>query len=291
MPHSSSRAQPGSLGPRLSPGVGDYRVKALLPMNVNDLLSPLLDALFPPRCLHCHRAGGVLCEACLASAERPRAPLCERCGQQLTPTSDATLCSACLAEPEPVAIEMSRAVAYHEGVIREAVLALKYQRRRRVAEPLGDLLAAWLLDAGWQVDTIVPVPLHVNRRQGRGFNQAELIARRCARRLGVPCTSDLLRARETPPQVGLTAMERRENVAGAFSLSRQEPSTSLMGKRVLLVDDVTTTGSTLRAAAEALQGARPLSIRAICVSRPRFDDNADLALAQRPASRRPGARP
>lgn len=259
-------------------------------MNVHDLLSPLLDALFPPRCLHCHRAGGILCAACLATAERPQPPLCERCGRQLAPASNATLCSTCLAESEPDALEASRAVAYHEGVIREAVLALKYQRRRRVAEPLGDLLAAWLLDAGWQVDTIVPVPLHANRRQGRGFNQAELIARRCARRLGVPCSSDLLRARETPPQVGLTGAERRANVAGAFSLSRPAPSTALAGKRVVLVDDVTTTGSTLRAAAEALRGARPLSIRAICVSRPRFDDSADHAMAQRPATRRLGAR-
>ena len=258
-------------------------------MNVTGLLAPLLDALFPPRCLHCHRAGSILCGVCLATAEQPEPPVCERCGRQLSLTGGATLCSACLADPDPPALAMIRAVAYHEGVIRDAVLALKYRRQRRVAEPLGDLLAVWLRDAGWPVDVIIPVPLHENRRKGRGFNQAGLIARRCARRLGAPCFSDLLRARETPPQVGLTAVERRANVAGAFNLSHRTPSSTLTGKRVVLVDDVTTTGSTLRAAAEALLGARPHSIRALCVSRPRFDDDADIAMARSSTSRRLGA--
>lgn len=259
-------------------------------MIVTDLLAPLLDALFPPRCLHCHEAGSVLCATCLTTAERPQPPLCDRCGRRLAQGSGPRLCAACLDESAPHPLEAIRAVAYHEGVIREAVLALKYRRRRRVAEPLGDLLALWLLEADWGADIIVPVPLHANRRRGRGFNQAELIARRCASRLGVSCSGDLLRTRETPPQVGLSASERRANVTGAFSLSDLEPVSSLTGKRVALVDDVTTTGSTLRAAAQALQDARPHSIRAICVSRPRFDDAADLAMAQLAGNRRPGAR-
>lgn len=259
-------------------------------MNVNTLLAPLLDALFPPRCLLCHRAGEFLCHDCLATVERPQPPLCARCGRQLAPSNASSLCAVCLAEPEPHALEASRALAYHEGVVREAVLALKYRRRRRLAEPLGDLVALWLLDAGWPVDVIVPVPLHANRQRGRGFNQSALIARRCAQRLGTSYSGGLLRTRETPPQVGLSAVERRTNVDGAFSLNRPSSAAWLSGRDVVLVDDVTTTGSTLRAAAEALRGAGPRSVRAICVSRPRFDDASDLSLARVASNRRLGTR-
>lgn len=259
-------------------------------MTIADVISPLLDPLFPPRCLHCQRAGSVLCAACLESVERVEPPLCDRCGRALRPAEGTTLCAACAADPSAHELEMSRALAIHEGVIRDAILALKYERRRRVAEPLGDLVALWLLEQGWTVDAIIPVPLHVSRQRERGFNQAELIGRRCARRLGIPCYRDLLRTRETPPQVGLSAAERRSNVAGAFALDQRASHTTLAGKRLLLVDDVTTTGSTLRAAAHALRFARPQSIRAVCVSRPRFDDDDDMARRQ-PArvNRRPKA--
>lgn len=254
-----------------------------------DVALPVLDLLFPPRCLHCQRAGSVMCSGCLATVEHPQPPLCERCGRDLAPETARSLCLLCVHDSSPPDLEMSRAVAIHAGVMREAVLALKYQRRRRMAEPLGDLIALWLLAEGWPVDAIVPVPLHSRRERERGFNQAELIARRCARRLGVRCWSALLRTRETPPQVGLTAAERRRNVQDAFALRDLRDTSALLGQRVILVDDVTTTGSTLRAAALALRATRPQSIRAICVTRPRFED--DGADARMSAGRsRPGAR-
>lgn len=261
-------------------------------MSVSAFLLPLLDALFPPRCLHCGRAGVAVCATCLGTATEPVPPLCARCGQQLTAQRAGRdgLCPTCGAEPEPHDLEMSRAVALHDGVMREAILALKYKRRRRVAEPLGDLLALWLLENQWKVDVIVPVPLHPNRQRARGFNQAELIGRRCARRLGVAFQHDLLRTRETPPQVGLSAAERKVNVADAFAIGARAQREALAGKRAVLVDDVATTGSTLRAAAHALQVAQPLSIRALTVTRAHFDDTDADAAPLRVSGRRSGMR-
>jgi predicted amidophosphoribosyltransferase len=106
----------------------------------------------------------------------------------------------------------------------------------------------------------MPVPLHIGRLRERVYNQAELLARRCATRLGVPCRSELLlRIRPMPPQVGLSLAERRANVRDAFALAKDATS-SLAGKRVLLIDDVANTGSTLDAAAAAIVG--------LAVSRP-----------------------
>lgn len=146
-----------------------------------------------------------------------------------------------------------------------------------MAEPLGDLLAAELhaaMQQGARADLIVPVPLHVQRQGQRGFNQAELLARRCSLRLGIPvATNLLLRQRATSPQVGLSLAERHSNIAGAFALASQHAHTRLAGRHLVLIDDVSTTGSTLDAAGEALRAAGPASILGIAVSRPTLGDD------------------
>jgi len=164
---------------------------------------------------------------------------------------------------------MLRAVAYHEGALRDAIHALKYQRRRRVARPLGDLLAHHLQKWAVSADVVVPVPLHTDRRRQRGFNQAELLARRCADQLGVLyLPKALVRSRPTRPQVGLSAEERRANVAQAFVPGRQATVSRLAGKRIVLIDDVTTTGSTLSAAAVVLASLHPEAVFGVALARP-----------------------
>jgi ComF family protein len=164
---------------------------------------------------------------------------------------------------------MLRAVAYHEGALRDAIHALKYQGRRRVARPLGDLLAHHLQKWAVSADVVVPVPLHTDRRRQRGFNQAELLAMRCASQLGVAhLPKALVRLRPTRPQVGLSAEERRANVAQAFVPGRQATVSRLSGKRIVLVDDVTTTGSTLSAAAVVLASFHPEAIIGVALARP-----------------------
>jgi len=184
-------------------------------------------------------------------AERP--PLCPRCAEGKGLNNLTQL----------------RAVGFHEGPLREAIHALKYEGRRRVAGPLGEMLARYLQDWGTDVDVIVPIPLHRARHRQRGFNQADLLARHCAGLLELPyLPRALTRKRATRPQVGLTMEERRSNVSGAFTPGRQGTVARLAGKHVLLIDDVTTTGSTLNAAAAALAPLHPVSVRGMTLSRP-----------------------
>lgn len=235
----------------------------------DDVRHTLLDLVFPPRCLGCGATGTVLCMDCAASIQAPAEPLCPRCGHELDASAHTTAapCAVCARGEGPTALDALRAAAVHEGVARRAVLALKYQGHRRAAQPLSDLLALTARRMDRIPDVIVPVPLHANRRRDRGYDQALLLAVQCARRLGVTCAQTMLvRLSPTLPQVGLSAEERRANVAGAFTAS--EKARALEGKRVLLIDDVTTTGSTLDAAAHALRPFHPREIWGLAVTRP-----------------------
>jgi len=140
----------------------------------------------------------------------------------------------------------------HEGPLRRALSALKYERDLARVGPLAALLVPALRVARFDLTTAVP--LHPWRQRGRGFNQSELLLRAALRQLGVGPPARLLRrTRTTAPQVGLPAPERRTNVEGAFAVAPRAPS--LRGRTVLLFDDVVTTGSTLQAAAAPLRAA------------------------------------
>lgn len=244
---------------------------------LTDLAQSLLDVLFPPRCSHCRATGTVLCATCLSTARAPRPPLCSRCGRTLPATGES--CPTCSAGHGPTALRSIRVAALHDGAMRDGVLALKYRGQRRLAGPLGGVLAEAVRASGDLPDIIVPVPLHAGRRRERGYNQAELLARSCARQLGVPCETNVLaRLRATIPQVGLAVAERRVNVSGAFALVTPRAVQRLVGRRVLVIDDVTTTGSTLDAAATALLVAAPAELRGFALTRPDVaDDQRDGA--------------
>jgi ComF family protein len=177
-------------------------------------------------------------------------PACTGCDEPL-PASAEGFCAACepLLDPgERVGAALS---AYlYGGPMAEAVRRLKYGRRTELAPVLGQMLADRALELAGEVDAVVPVPLHPARLRRRGFNQAALLAAPVARALAAPlCTRELVRIRDTPPQAELGAADRLRNVRGAF-LAVAAP-----GARVLLVDDVRTTGATLTECAEALRVA------------------------------------
>jgi len=161
-----------------------------------------------------------------------------------------------------------RACAFHSGPLRKAIHQLKYEGLRSLAAPLGQLMSqAWSNVApGEGFDAIVPVPLHRARQRERGYNQAALLAREFSPSLHCPVVEDeLIRVRATAPQIDLSAEQRRANVQHAFKCSKG----SLAGKRVLLVDDVCTTGATLEAAAAALYQAGAVSVWSYTLARAR----------------------
>ncbi len=239
----------------------------------------LLDLLFPPRCASCGTVGAVLCPACLAAFRLLTPPLCARCGTPL-PASRAgagatPLCLPCASGAFPPDLDGIRVAAHYESAVRKAIHALKFGGQRRVAEPLGDLLAQTLQRDGPRADVLVPVPLHPARERERGYNQATLLARRCANLVGVPLRDGMLvRTRQTVPQTHLSASERRSNLAGAFALAGSAGA-ALTGKRIVLVDDVTTTGSTLAAAAAALLPLHPAAVWGLAVARPDSQHGGD----------------
>jgi ComF family protein len=162
-----------------------------------------------------------------------------------------------------------RAYAYHSGPLRTAIHQFKYEDLRSLAPTLAMLMGeGWAdnLPPGGEIDIIVPVPLHATRQKERGYNQAALLAHELGQILDRPVVEDALaRTRATVPQVDLNAEQRRENVQGAF----QTTNSGLVGKRVLLVDDVYTTGSTLEAACTALKEKEVAYVWAYTLARAR----------------------
>lgn len=216
----------------------------------------LLDFVYPPRCFLCGDGGAFLCERCTRGLPRAGLPRCERCwlplhfGAHRCPLSgSALLCirSAC---------------SYGQGA-RELVHALKYEGLSVLAEPMGRLLADLSRDHGLTGDALVPVPLHPHRQRSRGYNQAEALANVIGRELGLPVQRALRRTRATAAQIQQrSAQERARNVAGAFAA--REP---VQGRRLMLVDDVATTGSTLMACASVLDQMGAIQVVALTFAR------------------------
>ncbi len=192
---------------------------------------------------------------------RVKPPFCVRCGG----TADiGELCVRC--HTSPLQIKSIRSAVYFEGVLREAIHCFKYRGRTVLAEPLGDLMATYWTRHTMPIDVLVPVPLHAARLRERGYNQAALLAREMARRVGLAVDERVLvRRRATASQVKLDADQRKANVRAAFHCSGD----GLTAKRILLIDDVCTTGATLEACAAALYDGGARSVQALTLARPR----------------------
>jgi ComF family protein len=226
------------------------------------------DLVVPPLCVACRKPLAVhdaLCAACWREVKFIRPPLCDRLGVPLPFDTGGPVVSA-RALADPPDCDRARAVAHFDGVVRDLVHRLKYGDCHDARR----LFARWLSEAGKELlrdcDLIVPVPLNRWRLLRRRFNQAALLAAELEQLTAVP--SDplaLVRPKRTPSQVGLTNDQRRRNVAGAFALAPGR-ARAVDGRRILLVDDVITTGATIAACARTLKRAGAARVDALALA-------------------------
>ncbi len=208
-----------------------------------------LDFALPPRCAGCGAIVGEVhsfCLDCWKSIEFLGNSGCETCGTPLQATEQRT-CGACLARPPRIV--RTRAAVTYDDLSRSLAIRLKYGRKVAIARTMARYMAP-LVGEG-EDRMLVPVPLHRTRIWGRGFNQSALIANELSRRLGIAANPVALRrVRRTPPLKGMSPLQRRKTVAGAFLVRDKQ---AIAGKTIILVDDVLTTGSTAEACARALK--------------------------------------
>jgi ComF family protein len=228
-----------------------------------------LNAVLPPRCLACGETvsdPGTLCAPCWSLLAFIAGPVCAACGIPFEfESAPGALCGACLARRP--AWNTARAALIYDDASRGLILALKHGDRTDSAPAL----AGWMVGAGRTLladaDIVAPVPLHRWRLLSRRFNQSALLAHAIAARAGVSCVPDLLiRRRRTPSQGGLSAAGRARNVAGAFRVNSLRAD-SLAGKRVVLVDDVLTTGATAESCAHTLLRGGAAAVDVLCLAR------------------------
>ncbi|NBK92500.1 ComF family protein [bacterium 1XD21-13] len=233
--------------------------------NVIRVFPRLFDLIYPRRCPVCDDIVGgraLICEPCRLRLHPVGEPLCKKCGKPLS-TAEAEYCPDCGRKKHLYV--RGRAALEYDSVMRESIGRFKYKNRREY----GDFYVQELLRAcgeavrSWNPDLLIPIPLHKSRRRKRGFNQAELIARGLGKELGIPVSADsLLRTKKTSPQKELNDQERKSNLKNAFQLAKD----NVKFKKILLIDDIYTTGSTIDAAASVLLDHGAEKVYFLCIS-------------------------
>jgi competence protein ComFC len=234
-----------------------------------DLLRAALSLLYPPSCEGCGTSVGdkeYLCADCQARAPRIVSPFCEKCSEPFSGAITSSFeCSNCA--DQTLHFEAAIAAYRARGIVRRLIHEFKYDQHQYLRHLIGDWLADVLTDpriAGTKFDVIVPVPLHAAKQRERGFNQAILLARSLSARSGIPVSVTLQRVRYTKTQTAFDRAERMQNLRNAFRL---RPGRDVRGLRVLLVDDVLTTGSTLSECARVLKRGGATSVYAATAAR------------------------
>ena len=227
-----------------------------------------LDIALPTLCVSCREpvAGQGVCATCWAKLSFIGPPFCPRLGIPFVYDPGPGLLSM-EAIADPPAYTRARAAVRYDDVARTLVHALKYQDRTDLAPAMG----RWMARAGYELldeaDVLVPVPLHWRRGWSRRYNQSGALARVIARQNGVPVARDALRrVRPTQQQIGLSRSQRASNVQGAFKVAAEQKS-EIQGRRVVLIDDVLTSGATVDACARALLRAKAAQVDVLVFAR------------------------
>jgi ComF family protein len=234
-------------------------------------LARLVELLvFPSFCHLCRapleKAGEkIVCGDCLATLAPRHGASCALCGRFFEGVGEEHLCARCL-EKAP-AFSLHRSCGAYGGTLKDIILLFKYRKYAPLSLPLARFADACLAgdERLWaRADSFVPVPLHPSRRRERGFNQARLLARDLARLRGLDVLGrSLVKVRNAPPQARLRAADREKNVVRAYAVRRPA---EVRGKTLILVDDVTTTGATVRECARVLVEAGAKEVRAITLA-------------------------
>lgn len=224
----------------------------------------LLDIIYPPKCMYCGELIGIgkdrwLCEDCLDEIKIIEEPRCEKCGR---PLDAEGLCADC-RENKPY-YEKGWAVYEYKGNVRNAIRRYKYKNHKEYAIPFGRQTTEMIEGINAPIiDCLVPVPLYYKKKKRRGYNQSELLAMELSRNLGIEMCCVLDRVRDTKVQSNLKPKERMENVKGAFRLRED---IDIQGKKILLVDDIYTTGSTINECSKVLKKNGAVGVWFVCLS-------------------------
>lgn len=228
----------------------------------------ILDLLFPPKCVLCHRFyPSLICPNCLSEIKPFSGKTCSLCGVPLQ--GKGHLCLQCTRNPP----SFQKALFYglYEGKLEEAILRFKFQDHPDLASPLGQLMVQRWRQSGIEVNLVTSVPLSLRSLRIRGYNQAELLAKVVANGLNLPYRNLLKKKRETKEQSKLKREERLKNLIGAFQALSPE---SLLNEAVLLVDDVLTTGATASECAKTLLGMGASAVYVLTLARGTGDQRA-----------------
>lgn len=232
-------------------------------------LRAIASLFYPPLCAVCSSAvddSRYLCAPCSERAPRIEPPFCATCSEPFQGAiTEAFACANCAHRT--LHFESAVSAFRSRGVVRKIVHEFKYRKQSHLKYPVAEWLAEALADPrleGRRFDALVPVPLHPTRQRERGFNQAELLAELLSRRSRIPLRSALQRVRYTTTQTAFDRTERMENLHNAFRLRKNG---DVRGLRVLLIDDILTTGSTLSECARVLKAGGALSVHAATAAR------------------------
>lgn len=237
------------------------------------MLNNFLNILFPETCPVCKNAAtdhetAPICSDCWQAVSPYKGPMCQRCGKPLV-SDVSTICGECL-EDGP-AFSCARSFGLYEGVLKKAISLLKFYGIKRLSKPLSDIILHIEMP---RVDAVLPVPLHEKRLRQREYNQSALITKYLAKSLGIEVLLNcLVKIRDTAPQVGLSSKDRRKNIKGAFDIKQRE---LIKGKNIMLVDDVVTTGATVRECSRVLKKAGAENIYVITLAHGRMDSGSGI---------------
>jgi ComF family protein len=232
------------------------------------MIVKFLRILFPESCPVCKNPSrehkiAPICQECWDEISPYNGTICQICGKPLI-SSASIICGDCISDRP--AFKLARSFGLYEATLKDAINLLKYYGIKRLSKPLSDIMLTIKIPG---VDTILPVPLHKRRLRGRGFNQSALLAKHVAKQLRIPIIPDcLIKVRDTLPQVGLGAKEREKNIRKSFEVKNKE---LVHGKTIMLVDDVFTTGATVRECSKVLKKAGARDIYVITLAHSRGD--------------------